>query len=49
VRIGLSARMNIEHGFGITSNDVELTFLTPDCRGWQKESFDGSLSDQRLV
>lgn len=49
VRIGLSARMNTMHSFGVTCNDIELTFLTPDSRGWRKESFDGSPKDQELV
>ncbi|OAQ74236.1 HET domain-containing protein [Pochonia chlamydosporia 170] len=46
MRLGLSARMNIVHGLGVTSNDIELSFLTPDCRGWQKQMFDGSPRDQ---
>ncbi|POR32995.1 HET domain containing protein [Tolypocladium paradoxum] len=48
MRMGLSARMNIVQGFGITSNDVELTFLTPECSGWHSDSFDGSQKDQEL-
>ncbi|PHH93288.1 hypothetical protein CDD83_7987 [Cordyceps sp. RAO-2017] len=46
-KVGLSARMNIVRGFGITSNDIELTFLTPQCTGWQSRHFDGSRQDQK--
>lgn len=47
--MGLSARMNVVQGLGVTSNDVELTFFTPECRGWQGDVFDGSLRDQEVA
>ncbi|KFG79231.1 putative ankyrin repeat-containing protein [Metarhizium anisopliae] len=49
VRVGVSARINTTQGFGVTSNDIEMTFLTPDCRGWRSELFDGSQRDQELA
>ncbi|KAH7141424.1 heterokaryon incompatibility protein-domain-containing protein [Dactylonectria estremocensis] len=46
-RHGMSAGVRRAQGLGRISWDLQVTFLTPDCAGWQANSFTGRSKDQK--